>query len=100
LYLEIAAERGVFGLIVFGAIIFFTFRQVNRASKKFLLSGNTDLSNLAIAMGISLVTYLISSIFLHDSYPRFFWVLVGICWAMPQSAQYLIVQSKTRVFHQ
>ena len=99
LYLEVAAERGVLGLIVFGSIIIFTLRQAFDTSKKFKQLGNKDFADLADALGISFIAYLITAIFLHDAYPRFFWVLVGICWALPQSAQYFSVQSKIKAIH-
>lgn len=99
LYLEVAAERGILGLIVFGGIIAFTLMRVFKAGKKFMLSGQSDFAGLAGALGISFMTYLTASIFLHDAYPRFFWVLVGICWALPQSAFYFSIQSKTKAFH-
>ena len=98
LYLEIAAERGVFGLIVFGAITITTLQQAFRASAKFKQAGRKDFSDLAEVMGVALITYLATAIFLHDAYPRFFWVLVGICWALPQSAQYYSLRSKSKVF--
>ena len=96
LYLEVAAERGIVGLVVFGSIIILTLQQVYRASKKFTQTGHNEFTELAIALGVSFIAYLVASIFLHDAYPRFFWVLVGICWALPQSAQYFSVQ---KVFH-
>jgi len=99
LYLEVAAERGVLGLIVFGCIIILTLRQAFGTSNKFKQLGNKDFADLAAALGVSFIAYLITAIFLHDAYPRFFWVLVGICWALPQSVQYFSVQSKIKAIH-
>lgn len=92
LYLEVAAERGVVGLIVFGGIVILTLRQTFTAGRKFKQLGRDDFSDLALALGVSFIAYLVASIFLHDAYPRFFWVLTGICWALPQSVQYFSVQ--------
>ena len=97
LYLEVAAERGVLGLLVFSSLIILTLRQAFVASKKFMESSRSDLSDLAIALGISFIAYLIAAIFLHDAYPRYFYLIVGLCWALPQCAQYLIIQSRARV---
>lgn len=96
LYLEVAAERGALGLIVFGSIIILTLRQAFGTGKKFKQLGFKDFADLADVLGISFIAYLITAIFLHDAYPRFFWVLVGICWALPQSVQYFSVQSKIK----
>jgi O-antigen ligase len=99
LYLEVAAERGVLGLIVFATIIAFTLQRVFSAGKKFTLLGQSDFAGLAGALGISFITYLIASIFLHDAYPRFFWVLIGICWALPQCANYFSTQSEPKGYN-
>ena len=96
LYLEIAAERGLAGLLMFGSIVVLAMRQVFRASKKFKDMGNEQMTGLSAAMGISLITYLVTAFFLHDAFPRFFWVLVGICWAIPPIAKNLSILPKTK----
>lgn len=92
LYLEIAAERGLFGLIAFGILIgvmfyniYYTLRDLNR-------NGQEDLGGLVKALGAGLAGYMITSIFLHDSFPRYFWLLVGICLALPRIARYEIAK--------
>jgi O-antigen ligase len=96
LYLEIAAERGLAGLLMFGSIVVLALRQVFQASKKFKDMGNEQMAGLSAVMGISLITYLVTAFFLHDAFPRFFWVLVGICWAIPPIAQSLSIFRKTK----
>jgi O-antigen ligase len=96
LYLEIAAERGVVGLLVFGSILALALRQVFQASAKFKRLGNQQMADLSAAMGVSLITYLVTAFFLHDAFPRFFWVLVGVCWAIPQIAQDLSISHRTK----
>jgi O-antigen ligase len=96
LYLEIAAERGVVGLLVFGSILVLALRQVFQASAKFKRLGNQQMADLSAAMGVSLITYLVTAFFLHDAFPRFFWVLVGVCWAIPQIAQDLSISHRTK----
>lgn len=89
LFLEVAAERGLVGFFIFGVIVFFTLRQAFSSGRALRLMGNHDLSDMSIAFGVSFCTYLITAFFLHDAYPRFFWVLIGICWSFPQAVKYL-----------
>lgn len=89
LYLEIAAEQGLLGLTVFGIVIILTLRQIIKSEALFEQLECKRMANLVVAIGVSFATYLFSSIFLHDAYPRYLWVLYGIAWAAHQSAKYL-----------
>lgn len=89
LYLETAAERGVLGLSLFVSIIFLTLRQAFQAEQKFKELGNKPFADMAMALGVSIFTYLVTAIFLHDAFPRFFWLIVGLAWSLPQSVNYL-----------
>jgi O-antigen ligase len=89
LYLELLAERGMIGLIVFGSIVILTLRQLTRARIKFRRLKAGAMAELTAAIGISLITYLVTAVFLHDAHPRFFWILVGLAWAVPRSAEYI-----------
>ena len=83
LYLEILAETGLLGLTVFGLIFGRLFYLLFRSRRKSLLNGNDELARQIAAIGLSLIGFLTASTFLHDAYPRFLWVLVGIAFAMP-----------------
>jgi O-antigen ligase len=89
LYLELLAERGMVGMIVFGGIVFLTLRQLIRARAQFRRLKASAMAELTAAVGISLITYLVTAIFLHDAYPRFFWIVVGLAWTVSQSAEYI-----------
>ncbi len=88
LYLEIAAESGLIGLVSFGAILWFLFQGIFQANKTFKTAGLTDYSHLAVAFGIALIGYLVGSIFLHLAYARYFWLFLGIGFSLPNVAQY------------
>ena len=64
LYLEVAAEAGILGLVVFAAIIITAWRILRR-----------DASPIAKALQISLIGFLISSLFLHLAFPRYLYLL-------------------------
>jgi putative inorganic carbon (HCO3(-)) transporter len=84
LYLEIAAERGILGLFSFIAIIYSTFRVLQRTKAEFKLKNLKEMANICDALTVSLIGYLIAATFLHDAYIRYFWLLLGIAWSVPQ----------------
>ncbi|HEX5165030.1 MAG TPA: O-antigen ligase family protein, partial [Thermomicrobiales bacterium] len=80
LYVEIAAETGIVGLLSFGALVvtlFVSLRRVWTTNNK----GN-ELHDLALIVAISLISLLVSCIFLHFAYPRFFMVFAGLAMAV------------------
>jgi O-antigen ligase len=90
LYLEIVTEKGLVGLSVFAALIGTMFTGIGRARRQFLDVGEPSLASLVIAFRIGIIGYMIAGIFLQLSYPRFFWVLIGIGFAIPNVAQNMI----------
>jgi putative inorganic carbon (hco3(-)) transporter len=89
LYVEMAAEHGLLGIIIFGVLIFSLFNGLIQAGKTFKSLGQTEMVGMSTAMTICLTAYLTSSIFVHSSYPRPFWVLVGLALSFPIFAQSL-----------
>lgn len=85
LYLEIAAERGVLGLIAFALLIYWTFRTLSATERKLRNMGRQSAASLCAAISMSMVGYLVTAIFLHDAFIRYFWLLLGIAWAVPQA---------------
>jgi len=82
LYLEVAAENGVLGLVVFGGLLAYALLGIQRAREGFRCEGEADLVHRTTAFGIGFAGYLLGSLFLHLSYPRFFWVWVGLAFAV------------------
>jgi O-antigen ligase len=78
LYLEVAAETGVVGLAAFGALIAYAMSSVLRTRAVLFESGRDAQAQTATAFAIALFGYLAGSVFLHLSYPRYFWLLVGV----------------------
>jgi len=84
LYLEIAAERGILGLLSFIAIIYFTLRVLKRTKASFLSKNFKEMANICDALTASMVGYLVAAAFLHDAHIRYLWLLLGIAWSVPQ----------------
>jgi O-antigen ligase len=87
LYLEVAAQTGIVGLLTFLFLLVLMFRGMLDGSRRLRDLNLPDYANLAMAFAIGVLGYLTSSIFLHGAYPRYFWLLFGIAMAIPQIAQ-------------
>lgn len=77
LYLEMAAETGVIGLVSFLTIIAYLMRRLWRGRKQ-MLGKDSEAADLATAFFISILGYLVSGIFEHLAYPRYFWLLIAL----------------------
>ena len=78
LYFETLAETGILGLASFLAIIFVIMGALWKAWRTLQQKGS-EFADPAIAFFLCLVAYLISAIFAHLSYQRFFWLLMALC---------------------
>jgi O-antigen ligase len=78
LYLEVAAESGVVGLLVFGSMLFYAAVGPWRARQGCLDRGDVETARLLAAVGLAFFGYLVGSLFLHLSYPRYFWLMYGL----------------------
>ena len=78
LYLEIAAENGLLGLVSFGALIVAAFLMLKRARYELMMLGRPDLALLAAGLALALIGYLASSLFLHGAFQRYLWILLGL----------------------
>ena len=81
LYGEVAAETGVFGMLAFFGLIVATMVLLARARGAALRVGRADLADLAAGFLLVIVVHLATGVFLHLSYPRYFWVAMGLAGA-------------------
>ncbi len=77
LYLGIAADSGLLGLLFFFTIIVMLFRALTRTRRR-LLERDPAMANLAAGFVLALVVYLVTGIGLHFAYVRFFWIIVAL----------------------
>jgi O-antigen ligase len=86
LYLELAAETGLVGLLVFlstAAVAFLSLRQAHAALVR---RGDRRHAALAVGLGLGIAGYLITSIFLHGYLMRYLWLLYAFVAAMSRLA--------------
>ena len=91
LYFSIGAELGAAGLVVFLLIVATLFVGL-RAARRFWLPRSRRRTDLAVAFALSLVSYLGTGMFLHLSFERYLWFLVGTA----SAAIYVLRQEQLR----
>jgi O-antigen ligase len=77
-YLEVVAELGFPGAILFLSLIVFGLGCLLSALSRFRALEERRLQALTTAIAISLVGLLVADVFLSDAYSRTLWLLVGL----------------------
>jgi putative inorganic carbon (hco3(-)) transporter len=80
LYLHIAAETGILGLIAFMGILGLTLRDLIRVRKRWLKT-RPEIAAMATGLMLAVVTYMTTGLFLHLSYARYFWLVLAVAGA-------------------
>jgi putative inorganic carbon (hco3(-)) transporter len=83
LYLHIASETGILGLIAFMGILGLTLRDLIRVRRRWLTS-RPDIAAMATGLLLAVVTYMTTGLFLHLSYARYFWLVLAVAGAAAQ----------------
>jgi O-antigen ligase len=80
-YIEVGAELGAPALLAFLAVPAFALVSLGRSQKLAARAGRRDLRDLAGALRVGLVGYLVSATFLSAAYEKFFWLglFLSIC---------------------
>jgi len=86
LYLGIAAETGVLGLLCVLAILFVTLRDLARA-RRYWMESRPRLADTATGFMLAIISYLTTGIFLHFAYIRFFWAIMALACAVSYIAR-------------
>jgi putative inorganic carbon (HCO3(-)) transporter len=84
--LEIAAEHGLIGLMVFGLLLWVGLSRLAEAARRLRRCGRADTASMVDALWLGMVGWLASSVFLQLAYPRIFWVLLALVIAAPAVA--------------
>ena len=58
-------------------------RSILYARKRFIAAGMEEYANLATGFAIAFAGYLLAALFVHAAYPRYFYLLIGIAFALP-----------------
>jgi O-antigen ligase len=82
LYLQVMAEHGLIGMVIFGGLLMVTWQRLSRAQVLFRELGEQRFSELAGAAKAGFGGFLVSSIFFHDAYIVFLWLQVSLAVAL------------------
>lgn len=77
-YLEVVAELGVIGGVLFGSIALFCVGCAIRAVGRFRRSGDERMEILARGFVIGLGGYLVTLLFISENYSKLMWILLGL----------------------
>jgi putative inorganic carbon (HCO3(-)) transporter len=80
LYLEMAAETGLIGIVVFVSMPLILLRHLWRARRMCEMS-QPELAGLATAFCFSIIAYLGTGVFLHLAFERYYWLLLALATA-------------------
>lgn len=80
LFIGIAADLGLAGLAAFLAILYLTLRDLMRARRRWRWL-RVDLLNMADALFLALLAYLVAGLFLSLAFERYFWLLLALAGA-------------------
>ncbi|HVS33088.1 MAG TPA: O-antigen ligase family protein [Thermoanaerobaculia bacterium] len=78
LYLEMAVETGLLGLLAFLAAMTVALVTLYRSRHDLLQRGESGHAALVTAIAIALAGYLVCSLFLHSGFQRYLWLLLGL----------------------
>lgn len=80
LFLDVAAETGVIGLVCFLGVIFVTLRELSRARRRWH-ARDPEIANTAAGFELAIVAQLATGLFLQQGYIRYFWLLMALAGA-------------------
>jgi hypothetical protein len=83
LYLEELADTGMVGFALFGSIVALAMARLARVRRR---TYGRDRTTFVLASGLllSILTYLVTAVFLHLSYARYYWFLLALAGAAIQ----------------
>lgn len=82
LYLEVAAETGLIGFLVLVIVLGACMRTLLRARGLFERADMPEYSGMVTGFMAGLVGYLVAALYIHNAFPRYFFLLLGIAMAV------------------
>ncbi len=80
MYLEILAETGVLGGAAFALILIVLVRRMLRL-RKYYSARRPEYAHTLASLLLGIVAFLVTGVFLHMAYARYFWLLLALCGA-------------------
>ena len=96
LYLQVAAETGLAGILIFGWLLKTMMSSMLDAWRKLKIYGATKYADMVLSFAAGVVGYLAAAMFIHGAYPRYFWLLAGIALAIPNVTKNIIENTEAK----
>jgi len=90
LYLEVAAETGIIGLIAFFSVIIGTMMTLWEAYRSFRNAGDSATANIVVSLALAIAAFFLTSLFLHGAYLRYVWLLISVAAAARQVGRHAV----------
>jgi putative inorganic carbon (hco3(-)) transporter len=82
LYVQLLAETGILGTLTFLGLVYFLFDALNKACRAIERSPHlAEWLPWISAYRFAILSYLLTSIFLHNAYIRYLWILIAMALA-------------------
>jgi len=95
LYIQVLAETGILGMVAFFGMVFSLFHALGRAGQAIEKVKRLDEWLPWInAIRLAILSYMLTSVFLHNAYIRYFWILVAMALAAIQITYNLLNRSE------
>lgn len=82
MYLQLAADMGYVGLLIFITFYFVLMRHLFRVEEQYINSGDTQGAAMAGALFISLLAFLLCAVFLHALQQKIWWMVTAMTAAL------------------
>lgn len=82
MFLEVAAETGLIGFVIFSILLTAAFRSILIARNIFLTTGKADLAGMTTGFFAGMFGYFTAAWFIHNAFPRYFYMILGIAFAL------------------
>ncbi|MFN8530230.1 MAG: O-antigen ligase family protein [Anaerolineae bacterium] len=96
LYLEALAETGIIGVFVLGIVFVVAFTGLQSAKAKLRSIHREDLVPYVVGAQLGLLSYLTTSLFLHNAYSRYLWQIIAVCAGAIVLADALVLRARAR----
>ena len=97
-FIETGAENGLFALGFYVFIIFFSFKELNKAKIIFEKKGKLLLSKASQAFSITLIGFLVNTIFEAGLGLKVFWIIAGLSVVLKEVALNLELNTSINTF--
>jgi len=86
-YFELASETGVLGLLSFGAVVAAALLSLARSRRIFIARSDRELVLVTTTVSVAIASYLVASVFLHETHLRYLALFLGFTIALARMAR-------------